>query len=308
FVVETAPSPNDSSIIISASYGARTKKLTVIVNGVTPPAVSLSGLTLSPTSAQGGVSVQGTVTLSTSAPTDGIAVALSNGDPSLAGMPTSIIVPAGASQASFTITTTPVSISTTIAFSAVYAGVKKTALLTLQPGIVSAALSSLSLSPTSVLGGDGSQATVTLTAAAPSGGAFVTVVSNSPAATVPVGLTVPAGASSASFTVATSQVSVSTPVSISASYNGVTRSAALTVGPAAAVLSSVALNPTSVVGGNSSQGNLILSGPAPAGGAVVSLSSNNSAAGVPVTASVPAGSSSATFTVTTSQVSGPTSA
>ena len=52
FVVETAPSPNDSSIIISASYGARTKKLTVIVNGVTPPAVSLSGLTLSPTSAR----------------------------------------------------------------------------------------------------------------------------------------------------------------------------------------------------------------------------------------------------------------
>jgi hypothetical protein len=68
------------------------------------------------------------------------------------------------------------------------------------------------------------------------------------------------------------------------------------------VLSSLSLNPTSVVGGNPSQGTVTLSGPAPSGGAVVSLSDNSSAASEPATVTVPGGSTSATFTITTSPV------
>ncbi len=55
-------------------------------------------------------------------------------------------------------------------------------------------------------------------------------------------------------------------------------------------LSSLALNPTSVAGGNSSTGTVTLSGPAPAGGAQVALSSSNTAAAtVPSSVTVPAG-------------------
>ena len=52
-------------------------------------------------------------------------------------------------------------------------------------------------------------------------------------------------------------------------------------------LSSVTLNPMSLVGGNSSTGTVTLSGPAPTGGIVVSLTSDNAAGQVPASVTVP---------------------
>src|SRR5437762_3343096 len=73
------------------------------------------------------------------------------------------------------------------------------------------------------------------------------------------------------------------------------------------VVSSLTLNPTRVIGGaQSSMGTVTLSGPAPAGGAQVMLSSSNGAASVPSSVIVPAGSSSATFTISTSAVAAST--
>src|SRR2546426_1911986 len=175
----------------------------------------------------------------------------------------------------------------------------------------SVALSSLTLNPTNVVGGNSSTGTVTLSGAAPSGGAQVTLSSsNTAVARVPPSVTVAAGATSATFTVSTSAVAASTTVSISGTYGGVTRSASLTVTPApppAPTLSSLTLNPTSVTGGNSSTGTVTLSGAAPTGGAVVTLSSNNTtAARVPSSVTVAAGATSATFTVSTSAVAAST--
>jgi hypothetical protein len=68
------------------------------------------------------------------------------------------------------------------------------------------------------------------------------------------------------------------------------------------MLSSIMLNPTSVIGGASSTGTVTLSAGAPSGGAVVYLSSSTSAATVPTNTTVAAGASSATFTVNTSAV------
>jgi hypothetical protein len=98
-----------------------------------------------------------------------------------------------------------------------------------------ATLNTLSLNPSSVVGGNSSQGTVTLTAAAPSGGAVVTLSSsNTSAATVPASVTVAAGATSASFTVTTRSVTASTSVTVTATYGGATRTATLTVTPQAA--------------------------------------------------------------------------
>ncbi len=72
------------------------------------------------------------------------------------------------------------------------------------------------------------------------------------------------------------------------------------------VLSSVAVNPTSVTGGNPSTGTITLSGAAPTGGAMVTLSSNNTAATVPASVTVAAGSTTATFPITTTAVAGNT--
>jgi hypothetical protein len=94
-------------------------------------------------------------------------------------------------------------------------------------------------------------------------------------------------------------VGAATPVTIQATYAGVTRTAELTVDPPAG-LSSLAMNPASVVGGSPTQGTAVLTGAAPAGGAVVILSSGNAAiANVPASVTVLAGATSASFSVTT---------
>jgi hypothetical protein len=70
-----------------------------------------------------------------------------------------------------------------------------------------------------------------------------------------------------------------------------------------ASLTSLAVNPSSVVGGSSSKGTVTLSAGAATGGVSVTLSSANSAvASVPASVSVGPGSTSASFTVTTSSV------
>ena len=175
------------------------------------------------------------------------------------------------------------------------------------PAPASVALSSLSVNPTSVTGGNSSTGTVTLSGAAPTGGALITLSSNNTtAANVPSSVTVAAGATSATFTVSTSAVAASAIVTVSAAYSGTTSTASLTVTappPPPLTLSSLTLSPSSVIGGlGSSTGTVTLTGPAPVGGAQVTLSSSSGAASVPTIVIVPAGATSANFTVNTSPV------
>src|SRR5258706_3058179 len=160
----------------------------------------------------------------------------------------------------------------------------------------SSSLSSLSLNPTSVAGGNSSTGTVALSGPAPTGGAQVALSSNNGAPKVPPSETVPAATTTAAFPVNTSAVASSTTVTISAAYGGVTRTASLTVTaapPPPPTLSSLSLNPASEIGDlQSSTGTITLSGPAPPGGAQVALASNNGAASVPSSVTVPAGATS----------------
>src|SRR5467141_4002872 len=277
-----------------------------------PASSSLSSLSLNPTSVAGGNSSTGTVALSGPAPTGGAQVALSSNN-GAASVPPSVTIAAGATSATFAVTTTAVASSTTVTISAAYGGVTDTA----SPTVTAApppppTLSSLSLNPTSVAGGNSSTGTVTLSGPAPTGDAQVALSSNNAAASVLPSMTIAAGATSATFVVSTSAVASSTIVTISAAHSGVTRTASLTVAPAPPpppTLSSLSLNPTSVIGGlQSSTGTATLSGPAPAGGAQVLLSSNNGAARVPSSVIIPAGATSATFPVNTSIVLFSTSA
>ncbi|HET7480546.1 MAG TPA: hypothetical protein VFJ72_13645 [Rubrobacteraceae bacterium] len=75
------------------------------------------------------------------------------------------------------------------------------------PPASSVSLSSLTVSPTDVVGGDPATGTVTLSSAAPTGGFVIDLSSdNTAAATVPPSVTVPAGSTSATFTVSTKAV------------------------------------------------------------------------------------------------------
>ena len=302
FTAATSAVVSSTAVTISGSYGGVSRSASLTV---TPVAVSLSSLTLSPTSVIGGTqSSTGTVTLSGPAPSGGAVVSLSSSNPGAAAAPASVTVPAGAGSASFTVTTGAVAASTTVTISASFGGASRTASLTVTPPPV--ALSALTLSPTSVTGGtQSSTGTVTLSGPAPTGGAVVSLSSSNPgAAAVPSSVTVAAGGSSASFTVTTGAVAASTTVTISASFGGANRTGSLTVTPPQVTLSSLTLNPSSVIGGvQSSTGTVTLSGPAPAGGTVVSLSSSSPGlASVPSSVTIPAGATSASFTVNTSIV------
>jgi len=163
-----------------------------------------------------------------------------------------------------------------------------------------ASLVSLTLNPTSVIGGNSSTGTVTLSAPAPTGGATVVLATDNSAAQVPPSVTVPAGATTATFTVTTTPIGALATANISGTY-ATTRSSPLTINPPS--LTSVTLNPTTVIGGNPSTGTVNLSGAAPPGGATVLLSSSNTTvAQVPPSVTVSSGATSATFTINTAAV------
>lgn len=100
-------------------------------------------------------------------------------------------------------------------------------------GLGSPTLSSLSLNPSSVTSGSSSTGTVTINSPAPNYGVAVSLSSNTTAATVPASVTVATGTTSATFTATATSVSSSTPATITASYAGSSKTAMLTVNPAA---------------------------------------------------------------------------
>jgi len=165
-----------------------------------------------------------------------------------------------------------------------------------------AVLSSLTLSSSAITGGAMVTGTIQLSGPAPSGGAVATLRSSGNSASVPTSVTIPAGLASVTFIVATSSVTSSQTVTVTATYNGASQTASLTINPVPVSLSSLSLSPTTVIGGFSAVGVVRLSSPAPSGGAVVALQSSGSAASVPASVSLAAGTSAVGFIVTTSAV------
>jgi hypothetical protein len=168
-------------------------------------------------------------------------------------------------------------------------------------------VASYGVSPGTVTGGASSTGTVALSGAAPAGGAVVALSSANPAVvSVPASVTVPGGESAASFTITTTAPQATTVVSLTATTGSTSRTAALTVNPPATpppppptpALTSVTFPNESIVRGNSMTGTVRIAAAAPAGGVVVTLTSSNTrAATVPASVTIPAGSTSTTFTL-----------
>ena len=296
FTVTTLGVAANTSSVITATYGVA-KTATVTLN-----AAALSSVTRAPASVVGGNNSIGTVTLNGAAPPAGAVITLSSSNIAAARLPASVTISGGARSATFTITTSGVTSQTTSTITAFYAGVNRTTTLTVN----AAALSSVTRTPSSAVGGNNSTGTVTLNGKAPASGAVITLTSsNTAAARVPANVTIAGGARSATFTITTSGVASQTTSTITASYGGVNRTTSLTVNVAS--LSSLTLSPSTVTGGTSSTATLTLNGAAPPSGAVVTTaSSNTTAAHVPVQVTIPPGSRSITFTVTTSPVTAST--
>ncbi|HSP13608.1 MAG TPA: RHS repeat-associated core domain-containing protein [Thermoanaerobaculia bacterium] len=279
-------------------YDARGVRAITTMQGT---GVSVTSVVLTPPVVSGGDTATGTVTLSAAAPAGGATVALTSDDQQLITVPGSVFVPAGASSATFTATTFPISVvSMTTSVRAFHQGSTATANVTVQRLVH---LSSFSVSPASVVGGNQSTGTVTIDATTATDITVILSSSNASVASVPASVTVPAGSTTASFAISTVTVGSDATVTLTASYRD-TRTAPLTVTVPSVTLSGVTAQPANLVGGvMNATATVTLSAPANAGGAIVTLSSSNtSAASVPATVTVPAGGTAATFTVTTMTV------
>jgi len=191
-------------------------------------APALSGVAVSPTSVTGGAGATGSVSLSAPAPAAGALVALVSNQGAVQ-VPATVAVAAGASTASFAITTSAVGTPTVATLDASYDGVGKSTTLTVQPAAVPTQ-ATLALQPTRVVGGRSAAGTVSLSAAAPGGGTVVALASsNATLAAVPASVTVAAGARGATFAISTASTRRNRGVSISAKLGTRTISAPLTV-------------------------------------------------------------------------------
>jgi probable HAF family extracellular repeat protein len=162
---------------------------------------------------------------------------------------------------------------------------------TTAPGITA-----LSLDASQVVGSVSVTATVTISAPAPPGGATVTLSSDNAAAGVPGSVVVPDGSVSTTFTVTTNPVAIGTPATVTATLS-VARTAVLTVLPPSVSALTVA---SPVAGGSPSSASVSINGPAPAGGVVITIRSDNAAATPPGSVTLNANETSARFTITTS--------
>lgn len=255
-------------------------------------AQTVTKLTIAPASVVGGKVAVGTVSLSKKAGADGLVVALSSSDPS-ASVSNSVAVPKGAASATFPIATVAVAKTTTPTITASVGDFSKTASLTVK----APTLISVTLAPASVAGGATATGTVKISSPAPSDGLAIALTSNSSSVQVPEIAQISGGATSATFTVATISVGAKTTAKVTATLATTSIGAVLSVNPA--VLTSVSLNPASVLGGNSSTGIVTLSGPAPEAGAKITLTSSSKSAAVPASITIEAGSTSTSFDIST---------
>lgn len=98
--------------------------------GAAASAPVLTTLTLTPNSVTGGAASTGQVTLSAPTSAPGAVISLSSSNTAVTGVPATVTVPAGATSASFSVSTNAVSATATATISATFAGVAKTAALT----------------------------------------------------------------------------------------------------------------------------------------------------------------------------------
>ena len=179
----------------------------------------------------GGTStINGTVKLGGPAPAGGSVVALASNNPAAAFLlSTSVTIPAGATSATFTVTTGVVAAATPVNISATLGSVTQTGSITVVPPI---SVSSITIAPASLFGffgGNFAQGTVTLSGPASDSVVVALTSSNTAGATVQASVSVLPGATTATFSLSALHVSVNTPVTITGSYQGTTASGIVNV-------------------------------------------------------------------------------
>ncbi len=252
----------------------------------------ISKLSLSPASVIGGNGSTAMITLSKPAPPGGAIVTLTSDQAQVT--PTNISIAAGETSGSGKIVTSQVSSTTSATITATYVASSASATLTVNPVLIK----SLSLSATRVTAGGTVTGLVTISTAAPEGGAVVALSGQVAGISYVTSLKIRAGASFGTFTIATSAaITTKTIIKVDASCNGSSRTQALTVYPES--VSEIVLSATDITAGKSVIATLKLGQPAPHSGVAVTLSGQTTGVTYPSSLSIGSGETSGTFTIRT---------
>jgi hypothetical protein len=163
-------------------------------------------------------------------------------------------------------------------------------------------VASLTFDPATIISGQPTTGTVTLSSAAPSGGAVVTLSDNNPnGLSLPNTVTIPEGQTSVGFPVTKTQLPAGIgriPVQATATYAGSSTNGSLVISAVVAVVG-VGLSPNLILGGVPVTGTVTLNLPAGPNGASVTIASDNASAKPQTPVLVKPNETSAQFTITT---------
>ena len=289
------PPDLDGAGVVSLSLTAESRTSNVVsfqMGSLPADSIRVAALSFSPSYVNGGDNATLTISLNGVARGIGFPVSLKSSS-SAAQVPYLVTVSAGQASLQVTISTSPVTSVQTVAITAQ----GETAALEIDPANA-LQLSTLSVTPTSVLGGRNVSATITLTGTAPPGGSSIGISSDNSAAQPPATVSVPFGASSATVSIPTSVVTASQTCTITATLGRSSKTAQITLIPAL----QLALASSSVVGGNNVGGTVTIADSAQIGGANVTLLSSDPTAKAPSFVNIPSSQNSASFTITTAAV------
>lgn len=265
---------------LRAQTGGSLRNTSLTVNPIGLASGS-AALTATPVTIPGGTTATGTVTMFCPVVLADAVVALSSDNAGVASVPATVTVPIGAASANFAITTTPPAVTTPVTLSASFDRVQ-TRVVNVTQGV---SIQSLTFAPSTVVGGNTATGTITLTAAAGVGGAVINLVSANPGlVSVPATATVLEGNTTTTFTATTTPVSTLQSANVTASFGASSKLRALDVRPPGVLTHVIAPNRISLV--QTSTGTVTLEAAAPAGGIVVTLTSENAAVAVPAVSSI----------------------
>jgi hypothetical protein len=264
----------------------------------TTPAIQLSPDSTTVTSGASDV-IQ--VVVSPAAPAGGETLSVSASNASLA-VPGGVSITGGSSFGQFTVTGNNVGSATPVTVKVTLGTASASASLTVSPA-VAAAVSSVAMFPGVVASADPVTLDVSLTSAAPAGGATVALSSDSSALPVPASVVVPAGSSLAQVPTTAGSVAATTLAHVSASYGGGAATGQVEIDPSRD-LTDLVVSPTTTDGTKGSTGQVSISVPADGNNYAVALqSSNPGVAAVPASVAFLDGQQTASFPISTKAVS-----
>jgi len=255
--------------------------------------VQVKSVTLAAKSVSGGTTTRATVMLNAAAGADGAKVELWADGSAKVG--SSITIKAGRKTATFNVRTSDVTESSKATVGAAFGGKKVTATLSIVP----VQIASITVSSKTIIGGSTGTATVKLTGAASSDGIKMEVWVEGPGKTEG-SLYIEPGKSSGTFTVWTDSVGESSKAVVGAAFRDKKLTAGFMIAPLQ--VKSIRLAAKSVISGGTVKATVELNGPAPEEGLKMEVWAD-SPGYTEGAVTFKGGKTSASFTVSTSEVS-----